>query len=67
VRPPATTFDQPKEFVAMHPFDERFGVETSGLLFAEDLPSGKKKDLHNNGYFGVAPSGTARDLPLEPI
>jgi len=51
----------------MHPFDERFGVETSGLLFAEDLPSGKKKDLHNNGYFGVAPSGTARDLPLEPI
>jgi SAM-dependent methyltransferase len=56
LRLPAKTFDRPKEYAAVHPFDEQFGVETSGLLFAEDLPSGKRKDLYNNGYFGVAPS-----------
>ncbi len=46
----------PKDYVAVHPFDKEFGVETSGLLFAEDLPSGTRKDLNNNGYFGIAPS-----------
>jgi SAM-dependent methyltransferase len=56
LRPPAKIVDRPKEYAAVHPFDEEFGVETSGLLFAEDLPSAKKKDLYNNGYFGVAPS-----------
>jgi SAM-dependent methyltransferase len=40
----------------VHPFDLQFGVETSGLLFAEDLPSGSGKDLYNAGYFAVAPS-----------
>jgi SAM-dependent methyltransferase len=46
----------PKEYAAVHPFDRQFGVETSGLIFAEDLPSGKQKDLYNAGYFGVPPS-----------
>src|SRR3984957_17090364 len=41
-------------FRAVHPFDERFGVETSGLIY--ELPSGHQHDLHNNGYFAVAPS-----------
>src|ERR1700691_1972444 len=39
---------------AVHPFDERFGVDTSGLLY--ELPSGHQHDLYNNGYFAVAPS-----------
>jgi SAM-dependent methyltransferase len=43
-----------RSFRAVHPFDERFGVETSGLIY--ELPSGHQHDLHNNGYFAVAPS-----------
>ncbi len=48
--------DSPKEYAAVHPFDQQFGVETSGLLSGEDLLSGSRKDLYNAGYFGVAPS-----------
>lgn len=55
-RPPSKTFDLPKEYVAVHPFDQQFGVDTSSLIFPEDLPSGKRKDLYSTGYFGVAPS-----------
>jgi SAM-dependent methyltransferase len=45
---------QYRSYRAVHPFDERFGVETSGLIY--DLPSGHPHDVHNNGYFAVAPS-----------
>jgi hypothetical protein len=45
---------QYRSYRAVHPFDERFGVETSGLIY--DLPSGHAHDAHNNGYFAVAPS-----------
>jgi len=55
-RRPSRTFAPAKEYAAVHPFDQQFGVETSGLLFAEDLLSGKPRDLYNAGYFGVAPS-----------
>ena len=57
----------PKTYVAVHPFDEQFGVETSGLLFAEDLPSGSKRDLNNNGYFGIAPSVLRQILHRLPL
>ena len=43
-----------RTYRAMHPFDERFGVDTSGLVY--ELPSGHQHDLYNNGYFAVAPS-----------
>lgn len=43
-----------RTYRAVHPFDERFGVDTSGLLY--DLPSGHAHDAHNHGYFAVAPS-----------
>jgi SAM-dependent methyltransferase len=56
VRPAAKSVDSPKKYAAVHPFDEQFGVETSGLLFAEDLLTGNRRDLYNAGYFGVAPS-----------
>jgi SAM-dependent methyltransferase len=45
---------QYRSYRAVHPFDERFGVDTSGLLY--DLPSGHAHDPYNNGYFAVAPS-----------
>ncbi len=43
-----------RSYQALHPFDERFGVETSGLIY--ELPSGHQHDVYNNGYFAVAPS-----------
>jgi SAM-dependent methyltransferase len=43
-----------RSYRAVHPFDERFGVDTSGLIY--ELPSGHEHDVYNNGYFGVAPS-----------
>ena len=43
-----------RSYRAVHPFDERFGVDTSGLVY--ELPSGHQHDLYNNGYFAVAPS-----------
>jgi SAM-dependent methyltransferase len=45
---------QYRSYRAVHPFDERFGVETSGLIY--ELRSGHQHDPYNNGYFGVAPS-----------
>jgi SAM-dependent methyltransferase len=56
VRPPPIGSERPKEYLAVHPYDQQFGVETSGLIFAEDLSTGKQEDLYNAGYFGVAPS-----------
>jgi SAM-dependent methyltransferase len=55
-RPPAKKNDLPKEYAVIHPFDQQFGVETSRLIFPEELASGKREDLYNAGYFGVAPS-----------
>jgi SAM-dependent methyltransferase len=53
---PAKYLYPPKQYVAVHPFDQQFGVDTSGLLLAEDLRSGTRTDLYNVGYFGIAPS-----------
>lgn len=54
--PTPSNVELQKEFQARHPFDSLHGVETSGLVFPEDLPSGRRSDLYNNGYFGIAPS-----------
>src|SRR6202167_479265 len=43
-----------RSYRAVHPFDERFGVDTSGLIY--ELASGHRHDAYNNGYFAVAPS-----------
>jgi SAM-dependent methyltransferase len=43
-----------RTFRAVHPFDEQFGTDTSGLIY--ELSSGHHHDEHNNGYFAVAPS-----------
>jgi len=39
-----------------HPFDEEFGVRTSGLVAGRDLKSGHPHDRHATAYYGVAPS-----------
>ena len=39
-----------------HPFDEQFGVRTSGLVAGRHLRSGHRHDRHATAYYGVAPS-----------
>ncbi|MGO9317495.1 MAG: class I SAM-dependent methyltransferase [Terracidiphilus sp.] len=39
-----------------HPFDEEFGVRTSGLVAGRHLKSGHLHDRHSTAYYGVAPS-----------
>ena len=45
-----------KDGYTVHPFDERFGVRTSGLVAGRHLKSGHRHDRHYTAYFGVAPS-----------
>jgi SAM-dependent methyltransferase len=46
--------DQPRP--DQHPFDQRYGVDTSGLIGGGELRSGHKHDLFNTAYYGMAPS-----------
>lgn len=39
---------------ALHPFDERYGVDTGDLIY--DLPGGGNSRSSNNGYCAVPPS-----------
>jgi SAM-dependent methyltransferase len=39
-----------------HPFDEEFGVRTSGLVAGRHLKSGHRHDRYATAYYGVAPS-----------
>lgn len=39
-----------------HPFDEAFGVRTSGLVAGRHLRSGHPHDRHATAYYGIAPS-----------
>jgi SAM-dependent methyltransferase len=40
----------------VHPFDVRYGVETSGLIPGRKLAEGHPHDKHSTAYYGVAPS-----------
>jgi SAM-dependent methyltransferase len=40
----------------IHPFDRKFGTDTSGYLGPEDLVKGRVNDAHNHGYSAIAPS-----------
>jgi SAM-dependent methyltransferase len=40
----------------LHPFDKRYGVDTSGLIPGGELHSGHKNDVFNTAYYGMAPS-----------
>lgn len=52
------------EAVAVHPFDARHGVETSGLIGGGDLAAGHRHDAFITGYAGVAPSRFAAALEM---
>jgi SAM-dependent methyltransferase len=39
-----------------HPFDQRYGVDTSGLIEGGQLRSGHQHDIYNTAYYGMAPS-----------
>jgi SAM-dependent methyltransferase len=47
------TSENPPE---LHPFDLRYGVNTSGLIGGGDLRSGHKHDVFNTAYYGMSPS-----------
>lgn len=40
----------------LHPFDQEYGVRTSGLVAGRNLKTGHASDRHNTAYYGVAPS-----------
>lgn len=40
----------------LHPFDRRYGVDTSGLIVGDDLRSCHAHDIFNTAYYGMAPS-----------
>src|ERR1035437_6113244 len=40
----------------IHPFDQAYGVDTSGLVPARHLVTGHANDEHVTAYYGVAPS-----------
>jgi len=42
--------------VPKHPFDARYGVDTSGLIGNKDLVTGHANDEHSVAYYGTAPS-----------
>jgi SAM-dependent methyltransferase len=45
-----------RDGLTRHPFDEEFGVRTSGLVAGRHLKSGHPHDRHATAYYGVAPS-----------
>ncbi len=42
--------------MAVHPFDDEFNVDTSGLIWGEHLASGHANDQWSTAYYGVPPS-----------
>ncbi len=48
--------DGPKPGDLPHPFDERYGVETGGLIWGEELRSGERREYWATGYYGISPS-----------
>ena len=47
---------RPSQSEPAHPFDREHGVDTSGLYYADRLPSGHAHDRHSEGYYATAPS-----------
>ena len=41
---------------ASHPFDERYGMDTSGLIGGGSLAVGHRHDAYITGYAGISPS-----------
>lgn len=47
---------QPSQAEPPHPFDVAHGLDTSGLYYADRLPSGHPHDRYSEGYYATAPS-----------
>jgi SAM-dependent methyltransferase len=47
---------------AVHPFDEEYGTETSGLVSGGGLAGGHEHDRYSVAYYGVSPSRMRRAL-----
>ena len=63
-----------KDGLVRHPFDQEFGVRTSGLVAGRHLIAGHRNDRHNTAYYAVAPSvfralvvRWRRSKPVAPI
>jgi len=50
--------------IVVHPFDARYGTETGGLIWGEELPTGHRHDVWNTAYYGIAPSAFVEALRL---
>ncbi len=46
----------PRSSASVHPFDDEFGVDTSGMIPASHLVTGHPHDRHNTAYYAIAPS-----------
>ena len=51
-----TTPEEKWQATEQHPFDREHGVDTSGLIWGENLSSGSRNDAWNTAYYGIAPS-----------
>jgi SAM-dependent methyltransferase len=60
-----------KDGLTQHPFDEEFGMRTSGLVAGRNLKSDHRNARHVTAYFGVAPSVLTRLISrwrkLDPV
>src|SRR5438105_6212957 len=59
--PVATAPVRPRDLLKLtafpiHPFDQMYGVDTSGLVPAKHLVTGHVNDEHVTAYYGIAPS-----------
>lgn len=48
----------------VHPFDVRYGTETSGLIGGSELATGHAHDVYNTAYYGMSPSRFAGAMEL---
>ena len=55
-RQPRRSDEAKAQLHPLHPFDERYGVDTGGLIGGGELRSGHRNDVFNTAYYGMAPS-----------
>ena len=50
----------------VHEFDRRYGVDTSGLVWADELKTGNSNDAWNTAYYAIPPSVFSRVMAQLP-
>jgi SAM-dependent methyltransferase len=51
---------------AEHAFDREYGVDTSGLIWGDELKTGSRNDAWNTAYYGIGPSVFHRVMAQVP-